>query len=62
MATAAAVAAHDEGGEDDQEGQGQQHHQAHCVEDSLVMFVRHKAPKLPKEVLHTFCFTLHLKK
>ncbi|KAI4810312.1 hypothetical protein KUCAC02_019151 [Chaenocephalus aceratus] len=31
MATAAAVAAHDQRGEEDDEGQSQQHHQAHRV-------------------------------
>lgn len=59
MATAAAVAAHDEAGEDDEEGQSQQDHQAHGVEDALVVLVSHKTPQLPEKVLnfvHFFFF------
>lgn len=52
MATAAAVAAHDEGGEDDQEGHGEQDHQAHGVEDALVVLLCHETPQLPEKVLN----------
>lgn len=56
MATAAAVAAHDEAGEDDEEGQSQQDHQAHGVEDALVVLVSHKTPQLPEKVLNSVHF------
>lgn len=52
MTAAAAVAAHDERGDDDEEGQSQEDHQAHGVEDALVVLVRNKTPQLLEKVLN----------
>lgn len=51
MATAAAVAAHSQRGEEDEQGESQQDHQADRVVDPLLVFVRSEAPELIEELL-----------
>lgn len=59
MATAAAVAAHYDGGEEDQQGKRQEDHQAHRVVDPLVVFVCSKAPELVEKILDAVRFPIH---
>lgn len=57
--TTAAVAAQHQAGEEDQQGKSQEDHQADGVEQSLVVFVRGKAPNLVEELLDAICYALH---
>lgn len=59
MATTAAVAAHHQSREEDQQGKSQEDHQADCVVDSLVVFVCSEAPKLVEKILDAVYFPLH---
>lgn len=59
MATAAAVAAHYQSSEEDEQGKGQEDHQADRVVDPLVVFVCGEAPELVEEILDAVCFPVH---
>lgn len=59
MATAAAVAAHQHCGEEDEQGERQDDRQADCVVNPLVVFVCHKAPKLVEKILDAVNLPFH---
>lgn len=59
MATAAAVAAHHQSGEEDEQGEGQEDHQADGVVDPLVVFVRSEAPELVEKLLDAVGLPIH---
>lgn len=59
MVTAAAVAAHQQSGEEDQQGKSQEDHQANGVVHSLVVFVRHQAPELTEKILKAVDAPIH---
>ena len=59
MATAAAVAAHHQSGEEDEQGEGQEDHQADRVVDPLVVLVRSEVPELVEKLLDAVGLPIH---